>query len=51
MAMAAQLGYGPSEGQILSLIVGGALVGACVFAGRRGVELQAFTYAIAASWC
>ena len=42
-------GYDPAIGRVLTAIVGVGLLGAVVLSGRRGDDLRAFTYSIAAA--
>lgn len=49
VAMAQALGYEPIVGRIVMAIVGVALLAAVVRSGRRGDDLEAFTYSIAAA--
>ena len=44
-----ELGFGPTVGHVLTVIVGGALLGLLVSLSRRGDELGAFTCGIAAA--
>jgi alpha-1,2-mannosyltransferase len=49
VAMTDALGYEPVVGRIATAILGVALLGAVVISGRRGDDLEAFTYSIAAA--
>lgn len=49
VGMSATLGVGDAVGQIVTLLVGGALLASCVVLGRRGDDRRSFTCAVAAS--
>ena len=49
VGMASTLGLGETVGQALTLVVGGALLVACVVLARRGDEPRSFTCAVAAT--
>jgi alpha-1,2-mannosyltransferase len=49
VGMAQALGYEPVVGRVVTALVGAALLGAVVFSGRRGNDLEAFTWSIAAA--
>jgi Glycosyltransferase family 87 len=49
VAMTDALGYEPVVGRLATAILGVALLGAVVVSGRRGDDLEAFTYSIAAA--
>jgi hypothetical protein len=49
VGMASTLGIGETVGQVATVIVGGALLAACVVLARRDDEYRAFTCAVAAT--
>jgi hypothetical protein len=47
--MTSELGLSTSIGRLLTVVVGGAFLGATILLGRRGDDARAFTCAIAAA--